>query len=154
MSNTAKTTKNTFFILEPQHPLVERFERAFRREKEPDAPCNELIGADGTRLSISDDLFNILKQAVPLLETQRTSVTISPAVVEFTTQQAADTLNVSRPFLIKLLEKGDIPFIMVGTHRRINREDLETYKLQRDTQRGCTLDKLTALMEEEEEFFN
>ncbi len=103
---------------------------------------------------MSEELFQILKEAIPLLEQRRASVTISPAVVEFTTQQAADVLNVSRPFLIKLLSQGDIPFVMVGTHRRIRRDDLESYKRQRDTLRSRTLDELTALMEEEEEFFH
>jgi excisionase family DNA binding protein len=82
------------------------------------------------------------------------SVTISPAVVEFTTQQAADALNVSHPFLIKLLSQGDIPFVMVVTHHRIRRDDLERYKLQRDTLRSQTLDEITTLMEEKEEFFH
>jgi excisionase family DNA binding protein len=154
MPKIAKTPKNVSFTLEPQQPLVDQLERAYRKDPEAAVAHNELVGADGTRLAMSEELFQILKKAIPLLEHQRASVTISPAVVEFTTQQAADALNVSRPFLIKLLTQGDIPFVMVGTHRRIRRDDLECYKRQRDTLRSHTLDELTALMEEEEEFFH
>lgn len=79
----------------------------------------------------------------------KASFTISPATSELTTQQAANALNVSRPYLIKLLEKGDIPHVMVGTHRRIRREDLEQYKAKRDAQRRQSLSELTEIMEEE-----
>jgi excisionase family DNA binding protein len=143
----SKTAKNVSFTLEPKPPVVEQFERAFRQDQCV-AAQNQLVGADGTQIPISEELFEILKKAIPVLESRRATVTISPAIVEFTTQQAADILNVSRPFLIKLLEKGEIDHIMVGTHRRIRREDLEKYKLQRDSQRNKILDELTELMEE------
>ena len=56
-----------------------------------------------------------------------------------TTQQAADFLNVSRPYLIKLLEQGEIPYIKVGSHRRIPFPDLMKYKEQRDMKRSQLL---------------
>ena len=61
-----------------------------------------------------------------------------------TTQQAADLLNVSRPFLIKLIEKGEISHSMVGRHRRLKAEDVFAYKSARDKARAEALDELIA----------
>ena len=64
---------------------------------------------------------------------------VIPFGAALTTQQAADLLNVSRPFLIKLLEAGEIPFTKTGRHRRIRAEDLFAYKDKRDGERADAL---------------
>jgi excisionase family DNA binding protein len=71
-------------------------------------------------------------------------ITLIPENAELTTVQAAEILNVSRPFLIKLLEESVIPYRKVGKHRRIRMEDVMAYKNQIDSERESVLDKLVA----------
>lgn len=118
-----------------------------------------LTGADAQQLDFHDDAGGVRAVQIPtaalrlLLEAlteigQGNAVSILPIHAELTTQEAADVLNVSRPFLVQLLEKGDIPFHKVGTHRRVRYQDVISYKTRIDAQRHQALDELAAQAQE------
>lgn len=75
-------------------------------------------------------------------------ITLVPYAAELTTKEAADLLNVSRPFLVKLLNKGVIGHHKVGSHRRIRASELLAYKARRDEERRGALTELQRLGQE------
>src|SRR5690606_13813981 len=78
------------------------------------------------------------------------AISRTPLHQEVSTQEAANLLNVSRPFLVGLLEKGDIPYRKVGTHRRVLLTDVMDYKARTDGLRNQALDEQADLSQEED----
>lgn len=76
------------------------------------------------------------------------AVALSPVEVEVSTQRAADILNVSRPYFVKLLERGELPFHLVGTHRRVRLADVLEYRAVVKARAERSLDEITELSEE------
>ncbi|WP_043637461.1 helix-turn-helix domain-containing protein [Nonomuraea candida] len=128
--------------------------RAVRRIKDylmqyPEQPTVQVVGEHG-----DEGPLILPREAVSLLAfilaqaAEGRGVTVIPSDAELTTQQAADMLNVSRPYVIKLLETGEIPFRLIGKHRRITFEDLQEYKRRDDAKRRAAADELAALGQE------
>jgi excisionase family DNA binding protein len=102
------------------------------------------------RLADTDEVVTLPAAAVRLLidllsaMAEGNAVTVIPIHAELTTQQAADLLGVSRPFLVKQIEEGLLPCRKVGTHRRVLFSDLMTYKREQQARRAKSLEDLAA----------
>jgi excisionase family DNA binding protein len=94
-------------------------------------------------ISIEPDLAKFLVEVMSHIK-EGQGVTYVPISKRLTTQQAADILNVSRPYLIKVLESGGLPFEKIGRHRRILAKDLFAYKRARDAERADAMAELLA----------
>lgn len=105
-------------------------------------------------LSVGDDDFDLPLRVLDLLKhavhelARGNSVQVIDVPVLLTTQQAADLLNVSRPYLCKLIDSGDIPARKHGSHRKIRLDDLLHYREILDAQRRKSLKKLAHLSED------
>lgn len=130
---------------------AERRIREYLTEHPDDKPIKVIVEVgDDDALVVPRAVAVMLAQVLGLLAKGQ-GVQIMPDRAMLTTQQAADLLNVSRPYLIGLLEAGKIPHTMVGTHRRVAFVDLMEYKRQDDQRRRKTLEKLAEFSEELEE---
>lgn len=113
----------------------------------PECGIPRLIGPQGEELPLPKTAYHLLREIVMHLA-QGEAVSIIPASKMLTTQEAADFLDVSRPFLIKLLNRGEMPFLKVGTHRRIRFGDLIIYKQKRDEHERKGLDELAQMSQD------
>jgi excisionase family DNA binding protein len=115
-------------------------------------------GDSPLRLRVDDDqgeeILTVPRAAVELLARVLAQmaaghgVSVVPFHAELTTQQAADLLNVSRPFVIGLLNAGALEYRLVGTHRRIRAQAVLDYLRVDDQRRRQAADELTVLNQE------
>ena len=101
---------------------------------------HEMIAIPPSALRMLVDILTQLGQGHP--------VTLVPGKVELTTQEVADYLNVSRPYVVGLVESGKLPARKVGTHRRIAFEELVRYDEMDRKVRRTALDELAAIDQE------
>ncbi len=104
-------------------------------------------GSDIARLEVPPATLRLLSQILALMARQQTFV-LYPESSELTTKQAAEVLGVSRPFLIRVLEAGEIPYRKVGRHRRVLMKDVLAYKHSMQVKRRAVLDELVKASED------
>ena len=101
-----------------------------------------LLGPDGERVPLPEEVYKVLTAVVEALREGKV-ITVVPQAQRLTTQEAADFLGISRPTLVKLLDRGKIPFEQPGRHRRILFSDLLSYVRRRREERTAALDRMT-----------
>jgi excisionase family DNA binding protein len=101
-----------------------------------------LIGKGGEpAMELPDAVYDLLLKILIVMEEGK-AISIVPVMQDLTTQQAAELLGVSRPFFVKLLETGNLPYHLTGTHRRVYLKDLLAYKQHRDQDRHAALERM------------
>jgi excisionase family DNA binding protein len=106
-----------------------------------------LVGPRGEELSLPEPIYHLLERIVQVLARGQ-AVTLVPVGQLVTTQQAADLLNMSRQYLVRLLDENQIPYSKVGRHRRLKIEDVLAYKARRSATRKTKLAELMQIAEE------
>lgn len=110
----------------------------------------KLVFPDGTQIELPPNILQALQFVVHHMK-RGDAISLVPMTKMLTTNQAADILNVSRPYLVKLLNEGAIPFTKTGTHHRLRVRDVLEYKQRRDR---AMLDALNDLAHEAQEAGN
>ena len=126
-----------------EQPSLQKIEQVLT----DDLPVSLLIGPEREIIELPRSVFQVLKQVVYHMGHGRT-IFVVPEEQTLTTQEAADILDVSRPYIVKLLDQGKIPFTKVGTHRRIRVSDLMKYNQQMEAEQEKALDELTRMSQE------
>ncbi len=111
------------------------------------APHCHLLGPNGERISVPATIFYLLERVAEVLASGN-AVTIVQVGRDVTTQQAADLLNVSRTYLVRLLDEGKIAFRKTGKHRRLRVQDVLEYKTKRDKDRRAALRELSQMTQD------
>ncbi len=111
------------------------------------APKCQLVGPKGESIALPESVFYVLERVAEVLA-RGDSLTVVPVGREVTTQQAANLLNVSRQYLVRLLNEGRVPFHKTGKHRRLRIKDVLSYKEKRDKDRRAALRHLSQMTQE------
>lgn len=106
-----------------------------------------IVGADGTRHEIPNSMVDVLRQVAEALSAGM-GVNVAPLNAMLTTQEAADFLGISRPTLVRILERGEIPMEQPGRHRYVRLSDLLAYQREsREARRQAFDDMVRASAE-------
>lgn len=104
----------------------------------------KIVGAKGRRAELPSAVAGLLDEILKNMQAGK-AVSIVPDHRQLTTQRAANLLGVSRPFMVRLLEEGQLTFHMVGSHRRVYLKDLLAYKKRRDEERHDSINRMARM---------
>ena len=116
-------------------------------ENTTDGPVTLTVAGAAENVVVPKTVVGLLSRILANLANGE-GVAVIPVDREVSTQKAADMLNVSRPFLIRLLEEGRIDFRLVGTHRRVKTASLLRYLSQDEVERRSAADELSRMTKE------
>jgi excisionase family DNA binding protein len=132
---------------EEQQAQVEALSRALEnivRSPSRGAGRLQLVGPRGKSVNVPESVVLLLERVAEVLA-RGDAISLVPVSQEITTTKAAEILNVSRQYLVRLLGEGRIPFRMTGKHRRLRVGDVLAYKARRDRDRKAALRQLSRL---------
>lgn len=133
---------------EQRHAVVALMRLLEHIHPDPASPvAYQLVSPTGQTLEVPEAVLVLMERVVELLA-RGDAISVVPVGRELTTQQAADLLNVSRQYLVRLLDEGRIPFRRTGTHRRLRVPDVLQYRRKRDQERLAALDDLARLSQD------
>jgi excisionase family DNA binding protein len=146
----------TYDPVEPTEPTASEMARARKSSRQLESYLGssrrlalQVVADDrpGEVLAVPRSALKLLSHILAEMA-QGNAVTLIPIHAELTTQEAADILNVSRPYVVRLLEEGHIPHRKLGTHRRILFRDLMAYKERSRVESAQALKALAAQAQE------
>lgn len=128
---------------------LEALERLIQKHASKSKPIEVEIEMSGekTHFKIPASVLGYLNKIIEHMAEGK-GVFVIPSDTELSTQQAAEMLNVSRPYIVKLLDEGKIPFHKVGTHRRIKLKDMQAYQRKYEKQQDKALSELAKQAQE------
>ncbi len=124
-----------------------RVRKALAAQRDIHTPVRFTVEEDGETVTVPRAAVDLLVGVLANMAAGQ-GVSLVPAHAELTTQHAADLMNVSRPFLIRLLQAGAIDYRLVGTHRRIKAASLLDYMRRDDAERRKAADELAVLTQD------
>ncbi len=138
---------------ESESSVLQKMEKILTNSSNKDvAPAIEhlpkLVSPDGSEIELPASVYQVLVKVVSYMLRGK-AIHVIPLNKEVSTQEAAELLNVSRPYLVGLLEAGKIPFVKVGTHRRVPFTDLMAYRTLRYEEREKAIAEIARISQEE-----
>ena len=146
-------TRDTFSSAPGDEGFARMFEFLRAHEQAGDdrpAPRYRLVGPEPDDVvEVPEEMYRILRRVAEAMQ-QGLAVQITPRAHTLTTQQAADLLGISRPTLVKLLDRGSVPFERIGTHRRLQLADVLAYREKRRQRQYDALAATASSVDDEE----